>query len=106
MQTLLEKVKTIESEAAAVIAQAEQQGRQAMADTLNREPKVLAEVKDRATKQGQAIVKEAIAQAQTESAKILQAESITINGIKKLAQKNTAATLQLAQELFTQDYIN
>ena len=105
MQTLLEKVKKIEHEATAIITQAEQQGKQAITDTVNRESTILAAVKDRATKQGRAIIKEAVARAQTEGSSIRQAENLTTDSLKKLAQKNKEAALKLASQLFEQDFL-
>ncbi|MBI3251568.1 MAG: hypothetical protein HYZ62_01505 [Candidatus Andersenbacteria bacterium] len=105
MQTLLEKVKKIETEAAQLIASAQQSGKQAINDILNREPNIVAEIKRRARKLGQAIIKEAVEQAQAEAGKIRQAETLTTDSLKKLAHKNKEAALTLASQLFEQDFL-
>lgn len=105
MHTLLEKVKTIEDETQALITEAEQKGRQAIADLVQSEPAVLAEVQQRATKQGQTIIQEAVAKAQTETARVRQDAALTTESIQKLVQKNKDAALKAARQLFTEDYL-
>lgn len=106
MQTLLEKVKKIEDEAQALIESTRTNGKQAIADIVSREGKVLADVKERALQQGRAIIKEAIAKAQSEGVAIRQTEATAAKGIEEVADKNKAETLKLASQLFEQDFLN
>ena len=105
MKTLLDKVQHVEQEAAAIIAAAEKTGKQAIADIVDVEEEVLAEIKERAEKKGEKIIKERVQKAQDEVNRVHQDDSLSTSMVHEAAEKNKEMALKRAWQIFKDEYL-
>ena len=105
METLLEKVETIEQEAKNIIDTASENGKREVDAFIASEEGFLEGVKQRAHERGEQIVAEANAQAKDASSKIRQDGSLSTKAVDSVAANNTEAALGVVKDFFTQDFL-
>ena len=106
MQTLLEKVQHIEEEAAHLVEEAEQRGKQTLLQVKENEERVVDEVRENARLRGEAIVKEHIQKTGAEINALKQEGEQAVNMVHKAAEKNRGNTLAKAMAYFNEEFLS
>jgi hypothetical protein len=102
MKSLLEKVHIVEQQAAQLVMQEEQAGRQAVAQLLDHEREIMSDTRDRAEKEAVQIIEQKVAQAKTNQAS--ETVSTSVQDIQEKAAAHRAATIQYAEKLLLDTY--
>lgn len=105
-KSLLDKVKKAEEEARATIAAAEEAGKLEVATLQGGETATLEETRTAAQQKAKAVHDELAAKANTDLNQVKQDQVKATEAIAAAAAKNKAATLQQAEQLFNDTYLN
>lgn len=104
METLLEKVTSLEQEAQQLLTNAEHQGQQAWGQLVASEKRVVQETRERANRRREEFIKENVDAAMKEINSLHQEETLAIEGVKQTAAKNRAPVMDYVLELFNSEY--
>lgn len=103
MRSIVNKVKTIEAEAQARLAQVEQARQQQLTQLISGEPAFIQEVRHRAQKRAKEIMQEFHTKAASEVNVLRQAEHQSTQAVKEAARRNQARVVEwLVAELTKQ----
>lgn len=105
METLLQKVEAVETEAERIVANAKKTGQKNLEYLIAGEPQALEAAKKQAEETSRAIIKEAVRQAKQEANAMQQDQTLVVQAIHQTAQKNEEAALAEARQLFSQEYL-
>ncbi len=105
MQSLLEKVKSVEKEAQDRINQIERAGQEKLSDIENAESDLMNSVRNKAEKRGEEIVREALEKAKREVNAIHQDREQTIKTVKENSLKNRDEAVKTILRFFYEDFI-
>lgn len=105
MQTLLEKVHTIEAEAATLIERAKEAGHKQLDEMIRREEQVITTLRTKAEQRGESIVQEHLQKVSTEINAIKQESEQAVAMVHTGAEQNRAQAVSRAHHLFEETYL-
>lgn len=106
MKTLLDKIQTIEQQAADLVEQAQEAGKKKLAQIQTSEERVVADLRTKSEKTAQAIIDSKVHAAKEEVNKIRQEQVQSVDAVHAAAESNRDNALEKAQQLFNDEYLS
>ena len=105
MDSLLEKIQSIEASAQSVIKEAQDKRTAELKKISSEEEKALTWISDRSEGKVQEIVKEAVTKAEAEANQTIQHEQKAVELTHEAAKKNKKAAIEKVVSLFTAEHL-
>lgn len=104
--SLLEKIKDVEKQAAESLTKAETLGQEKFSQVTASEDKVIKEIKEKAAATAEQIVTEEVNRAKAEANQVAQEETESVAAVQKQAATNKKGAEGLLEDLFKENYLN
>ena len=105
METLITKVETIEQQAQELVSKVRTEGEEKLRELTSAEESLLGEVKARAERKAESIIKDRTKKAQDAVNTAHQDDSTVTASVHSTAEKNREHAITLALSLFTKEYL-
>lgn len=105
METLLDKVQSIEREVAERVRQVESEHASKLEDLREAEPKVIDDVREQAEARAASIIKENIAAAEDEINSLKQDQARSVDSVRSSTPEHRQGAVTLAVDLFKQTFL-